>query len=120
MYKTLLFILFLSTLSLFPQQKKLEFFQTDWGRELSWDAFCEKTKASGYDGLETWFPSDAKSQAELKAALDKYDLKVGFLNGTNKSLPFAESLAAYTEHFKTLMAWKPAYINCHTGNGIDK
>jgi sugar phosphate isomerase/epimerase len=105
------------TLNSFSQQtKQLQFFQTDWGREISWDAFCEKTKASGYHGIETWFPSDTKSQTELKVALAKYGLKVGFLNGTNKSLPFLESLAAYTEHFKTLIAWNPAYINCHTGN----
>lgn len=105
------------TLNSFCQQKKqLQFFQTDWGRQISWDAFCEKTKASDYDGLETWFPSDEKSQTELKAALEKYGLKVGFLNGTNKSLPFEESLSVYTKHFKTLIAWKPAYINCHTGN----
>lgn len=115
----LLFIITLSFFSLtsFSQNKKqLQFFQTDWGRQISWDAFCEKTKASGYDGLETWFPSDEKSQSELKDALEKYDLKVGFLNGTNKSLSFEESLKAYTEHFKTLIAWNPAYINCHTGN----
>lgn len=111
----ILLSIFFST-TCFPQQKNLEFFQTDWGRQISWDAFCEKTKASGYDGLETWFPSDEKSGAELKAALEKYGLKVGFLNGTNKALPFEESLKVYTEHFKTLIAWKPAYINCHTGN----
>lgn len=111
----ILLTIFLSTTS-YSQQKNLEFFQTDWGRQISWDAFCEKTKTSGYDGLETWFPSDEKSQVELKAALKKHDLKVGFLNGTNKTLPFEESLIAYTAHFKTLIAWNPAYINCHTGN----
>ncbi|CAM3583226.1 sugar phosphate isomerase/epimerase family protein [Zobellia roscoffensis] len=100
----------------FSQQKQLEFYQTDWGRQISWDAFCEKTKAAGYDGIETWFPKNEESQTELKVALIKYGLKVGFLNGTNKSLPFEESLKKYTEHFKTLIAWKPAYINCHTGN----
>lgn len=110
-------LLILFTLSGFSQQSgNLEFYNTDWGRQISWDAFCEKTKADGYAGLETWFPSDKKSQQELKAALEKYDLKVGFLNGTNKSLPFEESLKSYSEHFKTLIAWKPAYINCHTGN----
>lgn len=110
-------VLLIFTLTSFSQEKKqLQFFQTDWGRSISWDAFCEKTKASGYDGLETWFPSDEKSQLELKAALEKFDLKVGFLNGTNKSLPFEESLKTYTEHFKTLIVWDPAYINCHTGN----
>lgn len=111
----------LTTLSIitsitYSQQKTLEFYQTDWGRQISWDAFCEKTKESGYDGIEIWFPSEEKSQRELQAALEKYNLKVGFLNGTNKSLPYEESLKAYTEHFKTLIAWKPAYINCHTGN----
>lgn len=110
------FTIFLLTLTTYTQEKKLEFYQTDWGREISWDAFCEKTKAAGYDGLETWFPRDEKSQAALKEALQKHDLKVGFLNGTNKSVSFAESLKAYTEHFKILIAWKPAYINCHTGN----
>jgi sugar phosphate isomerase/epimerase len=114
-------ILLLLTISLLTftshsQDKRLEFYQTDWGRQISWDAFCEKTKAAGYDGLETWFPTDEKSQAELRAALQKHDLKVGFLNGTNKSVSFDESLKSYTEHFKILIAWKPAYINCHTGS----
>lgn len=108
--------LLISLITHSQKQGKLQFFQTDWGRTTSWDAYCEKTKAAGYDGLETWFPSDEKSQGELKAALEKYGLKVGFLNGTNKALPFEESLKSYTEHFKTLIAWKPTYINCHTGN----
>lgn len=112
----LLFILF-STFTTFSQEKKqLLFFQTDWGRSVSWDDFCERTKKSGYDGIETWFPNDPKSQEELKAALEKHDLVVGFLNGTNKSLPFEESLKAYTENFKKIGAWKPVYVNCHTGS----
>ncbi len=116
MKQFLILTIALITTTTFAQQKKLQFFQTDWGRNISWDAFCEKTKAAGYDGIETWFPSDEKSQTELKSALEKYGLKVGFLNGTNKSLAFEESLKAYTGHFKTLIAWNPAYINCHTGN----
>ncbi|WP_422083552.1 sugar phosphate isomerase/epimerase family protein [Ulvibacterium sp.] len=112
-----LLVLFFITFTTHSQQKKqLEFFQTDWGRSVSWDSFCERVKASGYDGIETWFPSNEQSQTELKAALKKYGLKVGFLNGTNKSLPFKESLKSYREHFKVLLSWKPAYINCHTGN----
>ena len=110
-----LIILLFSILG-FSQEKKLQFFQTDWGRQVSWDAFCEKTKAAGYDGIETWFPRDEKSQNELKIALKKYNLKVGFLNGTNKSVPFEESLKQFTTHFKTLVSWNPVYINCHTGS----
>lgn len=112
-----LLILLLTTLTSHSQQKnRLQFFQTDWGRNISWDAFCERTKASGYDGIETWFPKNPEEEKELKAALEKYGLAVGFLNGTDKSLPFDESLKAYTENFKKILAWKPVYINCHTGS----
>ncbi len=113
----LILVLTFFSFNTFSQEKKhLQFFQTDWGRTVSWDTFCERTDASGYDGVETWFPNDAQNQKELKAALEKYGLQVGFLNSTSKELPFEESLKSFTGHFKTLIAWKPAYINCHTGN----
>ncbi len=95
---------------------KLLFFQTDWGKQVSWDAFCERTKASGYDGVETWFPSDVDTQNELRSALEKHGLKIAFLHGTDKSLSFTESLKAYTIGFKQLIVWQPIYINCHTGS----
>lgn len=112
----LLILLFIALPSNSQQKKQLQFFQTDWGRHLSWDAFCEKTKASDYDGIETWFPNDPKDQKELNAALEKHGLVVGFLNGTDTSIPFEESLKKYTENFKRIIAWKPVYINCHTGS----
>ncbi|WP_247656571.1 sugar phosphate isomerase/epimerase [Maribacter sp. MMG018] len=111
------FMIFLTVLSGKGQEEnKILFFQTDWGRTSSWDTFCEKTKAAGYDGIEIWFPKDAEDQKNLKAALKKHDLKVGFLNGTNKSMPFQESLKTYGEHLKMLTTWSPVYINCHTGS----
>lgn len=107
---------FLSIFTYSQTSGKLQFFNTDWGRTVSWDNFCERTKASGYDGIEIWFPAKHESQNQLKASLEKHGLTVGFLAGTDKSLPFEESLKAYTNHFKTLIDWKPAYINCHTGS----
>mgnify|MGYP001163386224 CR=1 FL=1 len=97
-------------------EKKVLFFQTDWGRTDTMDAFCERTKAAGYDGIEVWLPSTEKEQKELMDALSKHRLLVGFLNGTNKSLPFEESLKAYENHLKKLVALSPEYINCHTGS----
>lgn len=97
-------------------QQKLLFFQTNWGNSLSWDAFCEHVKSDGYDGIEIWLPDEPESRAKLKTALKKYGLKVGFLNGTNRAIPFEESLKTFTAHFKTLITWQPAYINCHTGS----
>lgn len=97
-------------------QEKLLFFQTNWGNTLSWDAFCERAKEDGYDGIEIWLPKENESQTKLKSALEKYDLLVGFLNGTDKSIPFEESLKSFEAHFKELLKWHPAYINCHTGS----
>lgn len=115
MKNVFIFAFLLFTMLTQSQDKTIQFFQTDWGRTTSWDSFCEKTKAAGYDGIEIWFPKDEAGQTKLKAALEKHDLKVGFLNGTNKSIPFEESLKSYGEHLKMLNAWSPAYINCHTG-----
>ena len=114
-------ILFLTLFSLVSltthsQEKKLEFYQTDWGRQISWDAFCEKTKAAGYDGIEVWYPTELKSKLDLKRALDQYNLKVIFLAGTNKSLSFEEALIRYTENLMSLAEFNPVAINCHTGN----
>tara|TARA_R110002167_G_scaffold23281_4_gene82727 strand:- start:10509 stop:11396 length:888 start_codon:yes stop_codon:yes gene_type:complete len=95
---------------------KILFFQTDWGRTDSWDTFCQRTKASGYDGLETWMPNDDSSQQELKTALEKHGLSVGFLIGTDKSLSFEAGLKKFSEHMLFLVGWKPTYINCHTGS----
>lgn len=97
-------------------EKKVLFFQTDWGRTDTMDAFCERTKAAGYDGIEVWLPTTEKEQKELMDALSKHGLLVGFLNGTNKSLPFEESLKAYENHLEKLVALSPMYINCHTGS----
>ncbi|SNR30282.1 Sugar phosphate isomerase/epimerase [Maribacter sedimenticola] len=113
----LLVTILLSVNALWGQStKSIQFFQTDWGRTVSWDAFCEKTKSAGYDGIEIWLPSNKEDEEQLIAALQRHDLQVAFLNGTNKNVPFEESLRAYGEHLKKLLTWSPAYINCHTGS----
>lgn len=97
-------------------QEKLLFFQTNWGNEQSWDAFCEHAKESGFDGIDIWLPSDKKSQDELRQALKKYDLLLNLMHGTNKGIPFGQSLAQYETNLIALFEWKPVLINCHTGS----
>lgn len=109
-------LLLTSTIGTSQEQKTIQFFQTDWGRTITWDAFCEKTAAAGYDGIEIWFPNSLEDQENLKAALTKHHLKVGFINGTNKSVSFEESLKSYETHLRLLTTWSPVYINNHTGN----
>ncbi len=109
-------LLLITSIGTSQEQKTIQFFQTDWGRTISWDAFCEKTAAAGYDGIEIWFPNSLEDQQNLKAALTKHQLKVGFINGTNKSVSFEESLKSYEAHLRLLTTWSPVYINNHTGN----
>lgn len=97
-------------------QKKVLFFQTDWGNELPTEDFLAKVKASGYDGVEVWMPGKPEAREALKNGLKKHELKVIFLHGTNKSLPFEEALKAYETGLKELYSWNPVKVNSHTGS----
>ena len=97
-------------------QKKVLFFQTDWGNQLPIEEFLAKAKADGYNGIEVWMPGDQQAKDRLKTGLEKYELKVIFLHGTNKGLPFAESLKAYESGLEEILAWNPVKVNSHTGS----
>lgn len=105
----------LASFGLFAQKKVL-FFQTDWGNELPMDDFLAKVKADGYDGVEVWMPGKPEVREALKNGLKKYDLKVIFLHGTNKGLPYEEALKAYENGLKELYSWNPVKVNSHTGS----
>lgn len=111
-----LFTFFLSTSLL--AQKKVLFFQTDWGNKLSLDEFLQRTKSDGYDGIEVWFPQSEDAQQKLKEGLAKYDLQVIFLHGTNKGESSEEALKEYEEGLRKVMAWKPVKVNSHTGSDL--
>ena len=111
----MLILMLLFTQSVWTQNELL-FFQTNWGFEGSWEAFFLKTKSSGYDGVEVWLPKNARVQQEVSKGLKKYQLKVIYLCGTNKSLSFKESLLAYENDLKKVIVQKPYAINSHTGS----
>ena len=102
-------------LTLFAQ-KEIIFFQTDWGNELPMDTFLTKVKADGYHGIEVWMPGSDEAKANLKTGLKKYDLKVIFLNGTNRGLALEEALKSYETGLREILAWEPVKVNNHTGN----
>ncbi len=112
--KTLILLL-LASQSAWSQNEVL-FFQTNWGFEGTWEAFFLKTKSSGYDGVEIWLPKSATEQQEVLNGLKKHQLKVIYLCGTNKNLPFDESLLAYRNDLIRAIAQDPYAINSHTGN----
>ena len=98
----------------------LKIFGTNWGFNGNVDAFCEKTKAAGYDGIEMWWSHDPSVSSDLFKALKKYNLEIGFLVGDGSSdhkknlENFTKSLQAASEN--TMQ--RPAYINCHSGKRL--
>ncbi|WP_236640860.1 sugar phosphate isomerase/epimerase family protein [Flagellimonas alvinocaridis] len=116
MKKHLYLVMILFATTVYPQKGEILFFQTNWGNTLSWDAFCERAKASGFDGIDVWLPNEAESQQQLNAALKKHDLKLNLMHGTDNSLPFEESLEAYKKKLYVLVSWKPVVINSQTGS----
>lgn len=96
---------------------ELKIFATNWGFEGSLDAYCEKAKNDGYDGIEIWWPLEKKLQDETFAALSKHGLDVGFLCGGSQSV-WKEHLNFFKKMIDAAARntiQKPVYINCHSG-----
>jgi sugar phosphate isomerase/epimerase len=96
---------------------ELKLLATNWGFEGTIDAYCDKVKKAGYDGIEIWWPLEKAGQDEVFAALKKYNLEVGFLCAGHQT-EFAE----HYQYFKKMIdaavsnqIQKPLYINCHSG-----
>ncbi len=87
---------------------------TNWGFEGSWEEFASKVKASGYDGVEVWFPGDEKNQAEFFDAMKKYNLQYGFLVAGSDKDP-VKHVDQFKQALSTAVNAKPLYINCHSG-----
>ncbi len=93
---------------------ELLIFATNWGYEGSWDQFCAKVKALGYDGAEAWYPQDEKVRKEFLAAFGKHELKFGFLiGGSDKD--YRTHLQQFKSSLDAAVLLKPVYINCHSG-----
>jgi sugar phosphate isomerase/epimerase len=96
---------------------ELKLLATNWGFDGSVDAYCDKVKKAGYDGIEIWWPTEKAGQDEMFSALKKYGLEVGFLFGAPQS-NYNEHLQYFkqmTEAAATNTFQKPLYINCHSG-----
>lgn len=119
--------LLLSSMATFAESKQpkekmnknfeLKLLATNWGFEGSLDAYCDKVKKAGYDGIEIWWPMEKSGQDELFTALKKYNLEVGFLCGAQQS-NYAEHLQFFkqmTEAAASNTIQTPLYINCHSG-----
>jgi sugar phosphate isomerase/epimerase len=87
---------------------------TNWGFQGSTTELCSKLKQAGYDGLEIWWPGEEKDRQELFQALEKHQLKVGFLFGSGET-DFKKHQRQFEEVVVAATKTKPIYINCHSG-----
>jgi sugar phosphate isomerase/epimerase len=96
---------------------ELKLLATNWGFEGSLDAYCDKVKKAGYDGIEIWWPMEKKDQDEMFQALKRYDLEVGFLCAGHQT-DYTEHLQYFKQMIEAAVSnqiQKPLYINCHSG-----
>lgn len=96
---------------------KLLVMATDWGFKGNRNAFCEAAKKEGYDGVELWWPDDAKGQDEMFNAVAKHGLQIGFLSGgwQENQQEHLDIFKRLTRDAATNKVQKPLYINCHSG-----
>lgn len=90
---------------------------TNWGFTGSMDEFCAKAKKDGYDGIEVWWSDNPKTQKELFDAVQKHDLKLGYLTSGNDTA-FEKHLASFKINLKNAISSHPVmplYVNCHSG-----
>jgi len=87
---------------------------TNWGFSGDVNSFCKKSKDEGYDGVEIWAPFEKKAQDDFFNAIEKNDLKFGFLAGSwGKN--FQEHFDNFQKAIENAITLKPLFINCHSG-----
>ncbi|WP_353128186.1 sugar phosphate isomerase/epimerase family protein [Parapedobacter pyrenivorans] len=117
--KAVLLLLLLCSVTMMDAQTqevplKVRFFCTNWGMTDTWDAFCERVKTAGFDGVETWLPADGPQLEEMEAALEKHGLQLILLSaGSGKT--FDAYLANFVDNLERAVARHPVLVNCHTG-----
>ena len=95
---------------------KILFFCPRWGCEdLSWDSFCHKVKAAGYDGVEAGVPFEEAAQSHMKAALEKNELLLIGQYWQSFEKDFEEHLSSYVKHLHHLVLLNPIKIDAQTG-----
>jgi hypothetical protein len=94
---------------------KILFFCPRWGASDSWDSFCHRVKAAGYDGVESHLSMDAGERAEEVAALKNHQLL--FIGQYWQSIEDDATTMAMsmTNHFHNLLHADPLFINSQTG-----
>jgi len=95
---------------------QIKFFCPKWGSDnITWDNFCAKVKAAGFDGVETPVPFDADECHEIADALKKYELLLigQYYQSFEKDLELQKQ--SYKKHLESIGRLKPIFIDSQTG-----
>jgi sugar phosphate isomerase/epimerase len=97
-----------------PVDYKLLVLATNWGYNGTWDEFCARIKADGYDGGEAWYSWDAGDRKAFVDAFEKHNLKFGLLIGSGER-DYVKHLKQFKDSLDAALELQPLYINCHSG-----
>jgi len=95
---------------------QIKFFCPKWGSDnITWDDFCAKVKAAGYDGVETPIPMNAAEKQEIADALQKHGLLLigQYYQSFEKDLELQK--ANFRKHLENIIDLKPLLIDSQTG-----
>ncbi|ASU34139.1 sugar phosphate isomerase/epimerase family protein [Mucilaginibacter xinganensis] len=95
---------------------QIKFFCPKWGSDgITWDNFCAKVKAAGYDGIETPVPFDAGEKKDIAAAVTKHGLLLIVQYYQSFEKGFEAHKINFKKHLENLTGMRPLLIDSQTG-----
>jgi sugar phosphate isomerase/epimerase len=95
---------------------KLLFLCPQWGHEhLPLEAFFQKVKAAGYDGIETWVPAKKEERRTFFRLLQQYSLCFVGHQHQAEGNTMAVFCKSFEHHLQLTMECGPLFINSHSG-----
>jgi sugar phosphate isomerase/epimerase len=82
---------------------------------MSWDDFCAKAKAAGYDGVETPISFDDGEKNELMAAIKNHGLLLISQYYQSFQKDFEQHKESFKNHLEYLAGLRPLLIDSQTG-----
>lgn len=87
-----------------------------WGHEhVNIADFCAKIRESGYDGIDTWLPTDAAERKSLFDALQRHELLLVSHQHQAAGRDFEEFKASFWKWLEFSAEGGPILMNSHTG-----
>lgn len=95
---------------------KIKILSPLWGHEhLPQDAFLDKIRLAGYDGVDTWLPADNHQKKELFDYLQQHEMYIVTHQYQAAGNTFPEFRSSFLKNLSACAEPGPVLINSHTG-----